>query len=58
MHDTPGVPFWQRNYWEHVIRNEQSFNRIREYIMHNPGRWAEDRLHPDAPPNRFNRWQP
>ena len=55
---TPGVPFWQRNYWEHVIRNEDSLNRIREYIQNNPARWAEDQLHPDAPPNPFNQWQP
>ena len=54
----PGAPFWQRNYWEHIIRNEASLNRIREYIENNPARWAEDQLHPDAPPNPFNQWQP
>lgn len=32
---TPGIPFWQRNYWEHIIRNEDSLNRIREYIQTN-----------------------
>lgn len=35
---------WQRNYWEHVIRDEMELNRIREYIRNNPGRWDEDRL--------------
>ncbi len=55
---TPGQSVWQRNYWEHVVRNEESLNRIREYIENNPARWAEDQLHPDAPPNRFNRWPP
>ena len=55
---TPGIRFWQRNYWEHIIRDERSLNRIREYIQNNPARWAEDQLHPDAPPNAFNRWQP
>lgn len=55
LRDMPGVPFWQRNYWEHVIRNEASLNRIREYIDNNPARWAEDQLHPAASPNRFNR---
>jgi REP element-mobilizing transposase RayT len=49
---------WQRNYWEHVIRNDASLKRIREYIQNNPARWAEDQLHPDAPPNPFNQWQP
>ncbi len=28
--------FWQRNYYEHVIRNEDRLNKIREYIIHNP----------------------
>ena len=58
MRGMPGTRFWQRNYWEHIIRDERSLNRIREYIQNNPARWAEDQLHPDAPPNRFNRWQP
>jgi REP element-mobilizing transposase RayT len=54
----PGTPFWQRNYWEHIIRTRASLNRIRRYIETNPARWAEDQLHPDAPPNRFNQWPP
>lgn len=58
LRDTPGLPFWQRNYWEHIIRDEQSLNRIRQYIQDNPARWAEDQLHPHAPPNPFNQWQP
>ena len=58
MRDMPGTPFWQRNYWEHIIRNEQSLDRIREYVENNPARWAEDQLHPAVPPNRFNQWQP
>jgi putative transposase len=33
---------WQRNYFEHVIRNEDSLNRIREYILDNPARWEFD----------------
>ncbi len=33
---------WQRNYYEHVIRNESSLNDIRSYIQTNPARWAED----------------
>ncbi len=35
---------WQKNYYEHVIRNEVSLNKIREYIMHNPLNWKEDDL--------------
>jgi REP element-mobilizing transposase RayT len=30
---------WQRNYYEHIIRDDQSWQRIREYIMTNPLRW-------------------
>ena len=37
---------WQRNYWEHVIRNELDLARIREYIQNNPTQWALDRLNP------------
>ncbi len=33
---------WQRNYWEHIIRNEQSYQRISEYIINNPSKWKED----------------
>jgi putative transposase len=39
---------WQRNYWEHVIRNEMELNRIREYIHNNPARWGEDRMNVDG----------
>jgi putative transposase len=33
---------WQRNYYEHIIRNEESLNRIRQYIANNPLRWELD----------------
>jgi REP element-mobilizing transposase RayT len=33
---------WQRNYYEHIIRNEDSFLQISEYIIHNPGLWADE----------------
>jgi len=33
---------WQRNYYEHVIRDDRSLERIRDYIVNNPARWAED----------------
>jgi REP element-mobilizing transposase RayT len=46
---TPGQRLWQRNYYEHVIRNERSLERLREYIVINPLRWHEDQLHPDQP---------
>lgn len=46
MRSTQGVPVWQRNYYEHVIRNEDDYHRIAEYITTNPARWEEDTLHP------------
>jgi putative transposase len=35
---------WQRNYWEHVIRNEHELYEIREYIHNNPVLWKTDEL--------------
>lgn len=43
---TPGAKLWQRNYWEHIVRNEPELSRIREYIHNNPAQWEMDRLHP------------
>lgn len=39
---------WQRNYFEHVIRNDESLQRIRQYIHDNPARWEFDRENPAA----------
>jgi REP element-mobilizing transposase RayT len=35
--------FWQRNYYEHIIRNERELNAIRQYIIDNPKNWKMDR---------------
>jgi len=43
-----GQPFWQRNYYEHIIRNENELNRIREYIQNNPLKWELDRENPQS----------
>jgi len=40
-----GFSPWQRNYHDHVIRNQEDYNRIAEYIGNNPARWAEDRYY-------------
>lgn len=42
-----GMSVWQRNYYEHIIRNEADYNRIAKYIADNPRKWPEDSLHPD-----------
>jgi REP element-mobilizing transposase RayT len=48
---------WQRNYYEHVIRNEDSLNHIREYIRTNPTRWELDRENPKRKgEDIFDRW--
>ena len=49
IRNTPGTKIWQRNYYEHIIRNEKSLNKIREYIVNNPLSWQNDQLHPDNP---------
>ncbi len=38
---------WQRNYYEHVTRNDFDLNDIRQYIAFNPERWAWDQENPD-----------
>ena len=41
-----GLPVWQRNYYEHVIRTESDLNNIRLYISENPQKWSEDPENP------------
>jgi len=36
---------WQRNYHEHIIRNERSYQRISEYIINNPSKWKDDNFY-------------
>ncbi|MBU1668747.1 transposase [bacterium] len=36
---------WQRNYYEHIIRNEKSLSEIQEYMKNNPQQWADDVLY-------------
>jgi len=42
--------FWQRNFYEHIIRDDQEWGRIAEYITDNPAKWADDPENPDAKP--------
>jgi len=37
---------WQRNYYEHIVRNEESLSRIRDYITNNPREWLNDENNP------------
>jgi putative transposase len=47
LRDAPAHPVWQRNYYEHIVRNERDLRRICAYIQTNPERWDEDGLQKD-----------
>jgi len=36
---------WQRNFYEHIIRNEKSYQTISNYIINNPANWKEDKFY-------------
>ena len=46
LRGTPRKPVWQRNYYEHVIRNEDDLNEIREYVVNNALKWDLDSENP------------
>jgi len=46
MRGTEGVPVWQRNYYEHIIRNECDLQNTTSYIESNPMMWDEDDNNP------------
>ncbi len=48
-YNTPGTRLWQRNYHDHIIRDDPDLQRLREYIQINPMKWELDQLHPDNP---------
>jgi len=47
------IPFaWQARYHDHVIRNAEEHERIRQYIINNPQNWAEDKFYAAQPRQR------
>lgn len=46
LRQTPGVPLWQRNFYEHIIRDDEDLYNIRRYIEGNPRIWDEDEENP------------
>jgi len=57
LRSTPGASLWQRGYYEHIIRDEDELQRIREYILTNPLRWELDRENPARRgEDEFDRW--
>ena len=46
INETSGRPVWQRNYYEHIIRDEKDLENIRDYIIYNPLKWESDKENP------------
>ena len=46
IRNSPKANVWQRNYFEHIIRDENELNKAREYIFCNPKNWESDRENP------------
>ena len=45
LRNSPGITFWQRNYFDRIIRDDEELNRTRHYIRLNPYQWAGDEYH-------------
>ena len=45
LHNSPGMPFWQRSFYDHVIRDEMDLFQHRRYIQENPIKWILDDLY-------------
>lgn len=54
LRNTPGTTIWQRNYYEHIIRNNESFTNIENYILNNPASWNTDTENPGNDSGRGN----
>lgn len=39
---------WQRNYYEHIVRDDEELNQVRQYIWSNPEQWESDSENPEA----------
>lgn len=46
LRHTPGIPVWQRNFYEHIIRNNREMGNIWRYIENNPALWGKDDENP------------
>jgi putative transposase len=57
LREMSGNLFWQRSFYDHVIRDDESLHRIREYIINNPLRWELDQENPLAKgKDEFDNW--
>jgi hypothetical protein len=46
IRDNSDIPFWQRNYYESIIRDQTHLSNIKEYIGNNPQNWEADEENP------------
>jgi REP element-mobilizing transposase RayT len=46
LRNSPGLPVWQRNYYEHIIRDQNELQSTTEYILTNPDHWYDDPENP------------
>jgi REP element-mobilizing transposase RayT len=51
LRGTIELSIWQRSYYEHIIRNEDELNRVRQYIRDNPVNWETDEENPNRKAN-------
>ncbi len=57
MDEDSGIQVWQRYYYDHIIRDDDGFNRIREYIGYNPLSWEHDKENPHRKgDDEFDSW--
>ena len=52
LRQSRGSALWQRNYYEHIVRGDESLKRIRQYIIDNPAQWESDRENPAVTPSQ------
>ena len=48
LHDTAGTPFWQRGFYERIVRSDRALDAIRQYTIDNPAHWAAGRNNPSS----------
>jgi len=46
VQNSSGVPIWQRNYYEHIIRDQRDLEKTQKYILANPLNWSSDQDNP------------
>jgi len=45
LRNSPGQPVWQPNFYDNIIRDDESWQNIKNYIIHNPAKWLDDRFY-------------